>query len=216
MIRNGERNKMNRSIFVLAITTALLISGCAVFGLESDYLVMPVVLEKTPIPNAPANILNGNFFLKTRLVISRSGAVKAVELLNSSGDANWDSAAAESIKHWKYSPGLRGGKPVSMSIVQVTHIITSPRVLYHLAQMVLPTESQADSALALLRMGANFDSLAEIHPLPNSALHNGDMGLVDILLFPSDIQNELVNLRPKGYTTVLPLGPYYVIFKRLM
>lgn len=185
------------------------------FGIREGEIILPTVVEKISFPRAPSYVSDGDFYLRAKLVISAKGAVKQVELLNSSGDSRWDSAAAAALRQWKYSPGLQNDRPIQMNIIQVTHIISAPSLWVHLAQILFPTKAQADSALAQLRTGAKFDSLAEIYSIPNSVLHSGDMGLVNINLFARDIQRELLGLRPEKYSPVLALGPYYVIFKKV-
>lgn len=206
---------MNRSRILLLFVSALLISGCATFGIKEDEIVMPAVVEKTAFPTVPANVLDGDFYLKAKLVISAKGAVKQVELLNSSGDSEWDSVAAETLKQWKYSPGMQGDKPIQMDIIQVTHVLSTPPLWVHLAQILFPTKAQADSALAQLRTGTNFDSLVEKYTIPNSVLRSGNMGLVNINLFARSIRRELSRLSPEKYSSIFALGPYYVIFERV-
>ena len=206
---------MKKSAIFLALAFAVLPGGCSIFGIRGNEIIMPVAVEKTVLPPAPAAVPKGSLFLKTRLLITKRGAVKQVQLINSSGDPDWDSAAAAAITHWKYSPGLEGGKPIEMSVIQVMHVISTPPRLVHLMQMWFSSESEADSVLAMLRSGSSFDSLAAIHSLRDSVLRSGDMGSVNIHLFPRNIQRQLVNLKPRSFTSVLPLGPYYVIFERV-
>lgn len=206
---------MNRLNVLISCVLAFLIGGCAIFATGEREIVAPTVVEKAAFPLPPQNFPEGDFYLKADLVISRDGAVKNVRLLNSSGDSKWDSAATETLMHWKYSPGMQNNKPIRMNIIQVTHVVSTPPLLVHLAQILFPTKAQADSALTRLRTGADFDSLAEIYSIPNSVLHSGDMGLVDINVFERDIQNRLLELQPERYTPVLALGPYYVIFERV-
>ncbi len=206
---------MKRSTIFLTLAFAVLLGGCSIFAIRGNEMVMPVAIEKSVLPQAPAYAPNGSLFLKTRLLITKRGEVKRVQLINSSGDPTWDSAAAVAITHWKYSPGLDGGKPVEMSVIQVVHVISTPPLRVHLRQMWFSSESEADSVLAMLRGGSSFDSLAEIHFIPNSVLHSGDMGLVNIYLFPRNVRRQLANLKPRTFTSVLPIGPYYVIFERV-
>lgn len=213
-MRKGEE-VMNRSGILPALAFTLLISGCAIFGVRENATVVPTVIEKSVLPTLPSNISEQGLYLKVELVISKRGAVRQVKLLNSSGDTGWDSTAAQTIRQWKYSPGLQNNKPVEMTITQITHVVSAQSLMVHLAQILFPTEGEADSALALLESGADFDSLAETQFIPNSVLRNGDMGLVDINLFAPPIQSDLASLKPHSFTSVLPLGPYYVIFKRV-
>ncbi len=206
---------MKRLTIFLALAFAVLPGGCSIFGIRGNEPVMPVAIEKADLPPAPAGAPNGSLFLKTRLLITKRGAVKRVQLINSSGNPAWDSAAAAAITHWKYSPGLENGKPIEMSVIQVMHVISTPPRLVHLMQMWFSSESEADSVLAMLRSGSSFDSLVKIHSIPNSVLRSGYMGLVNIHLFPRNVRRQLVNLKPRRFTSVLPIGPYYVIFKRV-
>ncbi len=198
---------------LFAVAFAVTFSGCAIFGTMEGRITPPTLLEKPALPVPPHG--SKDLFLKTELLIAKDGSVKRVCLLNSSGDPAWDSAAAGIIERWKYSPPLDNNVPVQMRIIQVAHVIANPPIMVHLAQMVFLTESQADSIKAILKAGASFDSLAQMNSLPNSTLRGGDLGEIDVHTFPQDIQSDLVGLRPGQVSRILPLGPYYAIFKRL-
>ncbi len=203
----------NAPIIVALILIATGTSGCAIFGSVEGKITPPTLIEKVALPTPPAG--NENMFLKAELLVAKDGSVRLVRLLTSSGDSKWDSDAVDIIKQWKYSPPLENNVPVQMRIVQIAHVVATPPLQVHLAQLFFKTESQADSALALLKAGASFDSLAGTNSIKNSVLHGGDLGDVDVHLFPQDIQGELSSLKQGQLSQVLPMGPYYSIFKRI-
>jgi protein TonB len=54
----------------------------------------------------------GTVFLE--VLVDRSGGVRDLRVLKSSGYATLDDAALSSVKNWLFEPGMRGDQPVEM------------------------------------------------------------------------------------------------------
>lgn len=177
-------------------------------------LTPPTLIAKTSLPTLPSNVDSKNFYLKLNLLIGKDGSVKEVELENSSGDAKWDSLAAQSILQWKYSPAMLGSRPVQLRISQTAHVIYLAPVMMRLWEIVCSTAAEADSVSSALQAGKDFDSVAMQFSLSNSRTRGGYLGEVDIHQFPEEIQIELKRLKPGEFTRPLPLGSYFAIYKK--
>ncbi|MCL4538187.1 MAG: energy transducer TonB [Bacteroidetes bacterium] len=193
---------------------SILLFGCSMFGGLSSNAVPPVLIQKTPFPPLPSNISSRTFDLRTDLIVSRTGSVVRAELMNSSGDPEWDSMAVNSIMTWKYSPATLNGNPIQMRISQVAHIVHTPPLTMILSQIICRTPAEADSAYNALQNGMSFDSLISEIPPSGSVINSGYLGEIDIRQFSEDIQQELQKLRVNMYTQPLHLGMYYAIFMR--
>jgi TonB family protein len=51
-------------------------------------------------------------------IVNRDGTVEGLRLAESSGSADLDTATAEALKEWRFSPALRRGKPVRQWVQQ--------------------------------------------------------------------------------------------------
>jgi len=115
------------------------------FGGASSNAIPPVLIQKTPFPPLPSVLASRSFDLKTDIIVSKTGAVVRAELINSSGDREWDSLAVQSIMTWKYSPATLNGKPIQMRISQAAHVVYTPPLTMILSQIVCNTAEEADS-----------------------------------------------------------------------
>ncbi len=202
-------------LFLVLIGSAVgLLSSCASFNSLNSNIVPPTLIEKASLPQPPAALGQRNFYIQMELLVGKEGTIRHVTLTKSSGDSDWDAAAVERIKQWKYSPALMNNKPIQMRIIQTAKVISSPPIMMDLSQIACATSSQADSAYSLLKHGAPFDSTAAVFGSSVTVVHSGHVGEVDIHQYSDDIQKALRGLEAGEITEPLPLGPYWTIFKR--
>lgn len=193
---------------------ALLLAGCASFDGLNSRIVPPTLLEKVTLPQPPASLAARDFYLKMEILVGKDGSVRHVTLSKSSGDPEWDAAAIRRIMEWKFSPALLDDKPIQMRVIQTARVVTVPPVMMTLSELICTNFSRADSAFAMLRKGAQFDSIATVFGCKSISLESGYVGEVDINRYPDDIRSELSSLRSGQFTQPLALGPYFAIFKK--
>ena len=51
--------------------------------------------------------------MKVRVLLDTDGNPASVMVLETSGYEDFDTAAAQAVKKWRFSPARRGGKPVA-------------------------------------------------------------------------------------------------------
>ncbi|MCL5020704.1 MAG: energy transducer TonB [Bacteroidetes bacterium] len=218
MYNPKERGKIMSGLkpylFLVLGSAVVLLTGCASFNSLDSKIVPPTLIEKPSLPPPPPALAQRDFYLRMEILVGKDGSVRHVTLLKSSGDEVWDSAAMQRVMEWKYSPALLDDKPIQMRIIQAARVISSVPVMMDLSEIVCAKSSQADSAYALLKAGASFDSTAAIYGSSVPIIRSGHIGEVDIHQFPDDIQAEISALRKGDFTHPLPLGPYLAIFMR--
>jgi hypothetical protein len=144
------------------------------------------------------------------LYILEDGSVGQVKFIKGIGDEVWDSLAAESVLKWKYSPAHVDHHNVKIWLRQTAVVqLQNPKYLV-LAEIICPTQVEADSIYISLENGKDFNGFTA---MPDDD-KNVDLGKVDINLFPQNISAELAYLEKDQYTKPLKYGDKYVIFKR--
>ena len=199
-------------LLLLVGSMVVLLTGCASFNSFDSMIVPPTLIEKTPLPQPPPSLAARDFYLRMEILVGRDGAVRNVMLTRSSNDSEWDAAALERIKQWKFSPATLDNKPIQMRIIQTAKVVSTVPIMMNLSEIVCPSFSRADSAYALLQKGAPFDSTATVYGATDLSVPTGRVGEVDIHCYSDDIQAELRNLKSGDFTHPLPLGPYFAIF----
>ena len=200
---------------VAAVLVALLLfAGCAVPHQAVAPESQSEIIAMTPLP--PVTSMATAFGVKLVAVfhVLPDGSTKDVTLLRSSGDVEWDRPAVDSMKQWRFVP-LTSDKAREDRLVRLAVVVQIQEpVVMQLAEMVLPNKARADSLYALLKGGADFESLAA------SALAGGTEGswkpvtTVNLVRFPSHVRETLCTLRSNEITGPIRIGLDYVIFKR--
>ena len=201
-------------MFLVLLSAASMIAGCASFDGLNSKIIPPTLIEKATLPPPPPAFASRDFYIKMEILVGKDGAVRHVTLTRSTGDEQWDSAALQRIMEWKFSPATLDDKPIQMRIIQTARVVSAQPEIMDISEIVCATSANADSAYALLKSGAPFDSTASIFRSSVPILPSGHIGEVDIHRFPGEVQDELKTLKSGGYTHPLPLGSYFAIFKR--
>ena len=176
---------------------------------------MPRLIEQEPFPPMSEALLASHSELDLRILIAEDGSVLKAQLLNLSGDAEWDALAIARMEQWKFSPAIHNGKPIAMWINFHARVKCETPVYIGLAEIECESASVADSVYALLRSGEDFGLLVSNFSVSKSKGNHGDLGQVDISRYGEDVKHVLAELKENGYTEPLPMGEHYVIFKRL-
>jgi TonB family protein len=204
---------MKRAIFLII---AAIFSGCCATAPPDIPYTLPQLVEQTPLPAIRAKTLSMLFELDLRMLIGEDGSVRMVELLNSSGDRNWDTLATARIKEWKFSPARYNNQAIRLWIRQRITVKSAEPMLMMLAEIILPSRQIADSVYALLQNGGDFSTLARQFSITNSRENGGFLGEVDVFQYPIKVSDHLKNLSPGGYSAPIELGFRYGIFRRVV
>ncbi len=202
---------MKRLVFFLSL---IFLTGCSFFQQTTENNFAPQLLMQYPLPVITSSVYKLNFKIEMDLYIKEDGTVGKVKFVKSSGDKEWDSLAAESILKWKYSPARVDNHSINIWFHQSAVVeYQDPKYLF-LSEIICPSLEEADTIYTALENGRNFDELAALQTLLYDHDRAGDLGKIDICLYPKNIRTELSYLEKDQYTKPLKYGDNYVIFKR--
>jgi parvulin-like peptidyl-prolyl isomerase len=85
----------------------------------------------------------------------------------------------------------------------------------NLAEILCTSVEEADSVYKKIEQGQNFNELAMKYSVDPSREMNGNIGEVNINLYPENIRKPLSKLLIDDYTKPIKYGDLYAIFKRL-
>jgi len=190
-------------------------SGCASFQPQEAPDKLPHLIEQEPFPPMSYAISATHHEFDLRLQIEDNGNVLKAELLNPTGDSEWDSMAVQRIEKWRFSPAIHAGNPIRMWVAIRAYIRTEEPLTMGLAEFVSTDQRLADSVYALLQTGEDFGRLVSLFSISKSKENNGDLGQLDIHRYERRVQKKLTNLKENEFTEPLAMGQQYVIFKRV-
>jgi hypothetical protein len=205
---------MKPTTFVSCLLCFLFLAGCSSMQQISDGSV-PKLLIQSPLPPFPETLTRPVLELETVMFIMEDGTVGKTRMLKGSGDATWDSLALASLKQWRFTPARMDNKPVgSWYHMQSTFRFASPQLM-NLAEILCTTDEEADSVYNVIEQGQNFSELAMRFSVDPSREMSGNLGEVNINLYPENIRKPLSKLKVNDYTKPIKYGDLYAIFKRL-
>lgn len=115
-------------IFIVLMTGIFVLGGCASnqhahpvqAAASAPAAVPPSAPPKVVPPSLVSNIppLGNETTVVLSITIKADGTVGAVGIIESSGYADLDTAAAESVKKFKFSPATANGKPIDYVLHQ--------------------------------------------------------------------------------------------------
>lgn len=201
-------------VSLLAIAFALS-PGCSSSQPDSN-TTMPILVQQQPLPAFPTSTAAASLLrIPLELHISKAGTVTDAVLIRSSGDAAWDSAALTAIRSWRYTPAKVNGIPVPIWVQQTAVIRFSEPQLIPLAEIVCSDAGRADSAYQMLKNGAGFGETARRFSCADSKVQDGDLGTVNIQIYPESVRRAMRGLAAGEFTAPIPYGDRYAIFYRL-
>ncbi len=165
---------------------------------------MPRLIEQEPFPPMSEALLASHSELDLRILIAEDGSVLKAQLLNLSGDAEWDALAIARMEQWKFSPAIHNGKPIAMWINFHARVKCETPVYIGLAEIECESASVADSVYALLRSGEDFGLLVSNFSVSKSKGNHGDLGQVDISRYGEDVKHVLAELKENGLLNLFP------------
>jgi len=200
-------------VYLLAVL--LLLSGCTAPPTEIRIDRYPLLITSSPLPPPPGWYQRNELVLEVRLYVAADGSVRELSWIESSNDREWDAKAEQAILTWKYAPAMEGGKPVGLWVRNTVRVRFEEPVVFPLAEIVCPTKELADSVYVQLRAGAEFETLAKAVSIGPERSAGGYRGMTNIGTFPTAVRDVLRELREGEITKPLPLGEWFVIYRRI-
>ena len=201
---------MKRMISILLV----LFAGCSTIPQADLATDQPELISSVPLPSYPASVPTQGLRMNTLMHIMKDGTVGNVRILGSSGDAEWDSMAAQSMKQWRYSTPRQSGTPVDLWMRQLVIVQIQQPIMRILGALVSSSKREADSLYALLEGGTKFETLAKHEGVESSAVNGKYLGSVDISSYPRPVREELRKLREDEVSRPVRIGEKYIIYKR--
>lgn len=149
------------------------------------------------------------------LLVGKDGSVLEAKLIKGSSDTAWNAAALASMRKWKYTPAYYKDQPLKIWLHQTAIVRFVESHCVCLAEISCGTQTEADSAYALLTSGVQFEDVVQKFSLSESKKEGGKLGNVNILKFPKHLQLQIMSLEPEQYTKPIAYNNHYVIFKKL-
>ena len=204
---------MKPLLVLITFVLMLLIEACSSSQTLTD-IKLPLLVYQEPLPPFPRPVSASTMRIDLEVHVRKDGSVDAVRFLNSSGSVAWDSEALSVIHQWKYSPARSEDKPINLWIRQTAVVTFSDPLYIPLSEIICSNAEQADTVCALLEQGVEFSDLALKYSVASSRSANGDLGPVNIQIYPEHIKRVLKRLKIGRYTEPVVFGEQYAIFKR--
>lgn len=217
LVINGtlDMSKMEVTMKPLIVfIAAAVMMGCTSTQ-ETANLVPPQLVYQYPLPPYTKPLTVPVFRIALEILVTKEGTVRDVRFLNSSGSREWDIAAADVIKQWKYTPARIEGTPVSIWLHQTAVVKFSEPYFLSLAEIICNTEAEADSAYAMLLAGLSFTEAVQKYSIAASRTQQGTIGKINVQIYPEPIKTKIVKLQEDQFTRPVLYGGHYAIFKRL-
>ncbi len=199
----------------LIVLLSLSLFGACSTTQEVADLTLPELIVQYPLPAYPVPISSTHLRVEFKILVNDDGTVKSAELVNGSGNNEWDMATIETIKLWRYTPALYKNKPIKLWLKQAALIqFTEPQFI-SLQEIVFSTKETADSVYNLLEHGAGFEEIAMQYSISPSRTQRGSLGKINIQIYPYHIKHVLAELNDNQITPPMKFGDRYVIYKRV-
>lgn len=195
------------------IIFSLLFVGCATTQPETS-ADQPELVSMTSLPPVSTTYSMSGLKLNILFHLQNDGSVSEVKMMKSSGDPDWDRAAVDSMKLWRFTPS-NAEKHGTERWIRNTIIlqVQEPTVLT-LGDLKAPSQQEADSLYALLQSGSDFETLQKQSEPGLSNPRGKFLGAVDIARYPKHVRDALRKLGLNEVTNPLRIGTSYVVFKR--
>lgn len=201
---------MIRTVLFLTI----LLAGCSAIPQTETPIEPPELVKSARLPPILSVVPGEGMRFNVKILVLKDGTVGDVKLLESSGDAEWDSLALHSIMKWQFVPARADGRPMDVWVRQPLVVQLRDPIIRVLAGLVSATEHEADSLYSLVEHGMDFDSLLR-QAVQVSGERGRALGAVDISVYAPPLRDELLRLREGEVSRPLRFGDGFILYKRL-
>jgi len=202
-----------KQTFLSVILLSIVLAGCATTQPEATSSRTELI-SMTSLPSISAMYPMSGLKLNVLFHIRADGSIEEVRLMKSSGDPDWDKAAIDSMKLWRFTP-FTDNQPTDGHWVRNTIVlqVQAPTILT-LSEITASTLEEADSLYGLVQGGSDFDKLYQ-QIAPGSSEPRGKfLGATDVARYPKHVRDALRTLGINEVTKPLRIGGKFLLFKR--
>lgn len=151
--------------------------------------------------------------LSVLFCVLQDGRIADVRILGTSGNRDWDAAARDSMRQWRFS-AVVGDCPAEGIWVRNSVVVRAEEhLVMSLGELLASDKKEADSLYALLERGVPFESLLE-RATTTFSPSGMILGPTDIAQYPGRVREELRRLKVGGFTRPIRVGANFTIYKR--
>ncbi len=185
------------------LVTLLTLAGCAITEQAEVPPIHVELISMTQLPPLKTTAYAGGMKFNLLLHVMKDGTVEHVKMLQSSGDAEWDSLALQSVRQWRFAVPRRNGEPTDVWLRQLVVVQVQVPLVMTIGEVGSADLREADSLYALLEKGTALDTL-----------FRQSLKTINVMTYPQHIREELKELREGEFTRPLRVGGTYIIYKR--
>jgi hypothetical protein len=198
----------------LYFISIILLGGCATPSIAPD--------ESIPYPVSMAlfPILDGNISIEEVTVnalfyVLADGTVEEVALTDHVISPEWDAAAIDSMKKWKFSKLPSNMDPDGIWLRRVIKVQFEEPNIMDLVFITLDDSTVADSLYSTFNSRSNFIRLFEQSDIHKFTYEFGIERDQNIAKYPEHVRLELRKLKINNYTRPIRLNNRFLIFQRI-
>ncbi len=207
--------KKTAHIILIAGLMFSILGGCGVQKETYEPDVLPRLREYQSITYSSPGLLSDEYRVTVQVHIDEEGNVLRADLPQSTGLRELDDSIITTVKRWKYYPAEVKGEPIALLVSQQITIRFEPPMQYTMAEIVVPSNTLADSLVQEIQKGIEFEQLARKFSQSHSAFNGGYLGQVELKNFRPDIYQVVRKLYPGDISIPLLVDHSYIIYKRI-
>ena len=205
---------MNNGVVSLLILL-LVLAGCSSTGQLDSTAASSELVRMTTLPPLQSLTYFNGLKLSVLFHIRSDGTVADVKLLGTERTSEWDRAAADSMRQWRFAATPRDSSPSDRWVRIAVIVQVQEPMLMTVGEIRVDSQQEADSIHALLEGGADFEALSR-HLSPGTSIPLGRIiGPVDIAIFPQHVRQELRKLAMNGFTHPIRIDAGFYIYRRM-
>ncbi|MFU8861152.1 MAG: hypothetical protein ACNA8K_12100 [Cyclonatronaceae bacterium] len=203
---NSKGNSVHYCRFMAIIILAL-ITGCATQ--REPYRI----IEKTALPVYRGDPIDTELNMRVFFHIREDGYVDDVRIHNKTRDSEWDRAAADSMKKWRFSTEYPDS---SFWLAVNVKVLIVQAELMNLGELIAADRDSAYELYTRLRSGVSFHQLvdaARAGKLPGvTGRYTQDVNVDEL---PPFVRSVLKELQSGSFTRPVGIGREYIIYLKL-
>ncbi|TVQ66334.1 MAG: TonB family protein [Balneolaceae bacterium] len=199
---------------------SIIISACLLTALVSSHALVGCTAQRetaSPVKTTELPVYEGEeekdqLEFSVLFLLSEDGSVEDLQLISSSGDARWDSAAVDSLKNWRFPPP---SDPEEKLVRRTVRVEIVPSEILNLGELVFQDKNDADLMYSRLRAGASFERMVRETRKGNTiAIEGRFRAEVETAEYPIEISKLLIQLEEGRFSRPVQVNDKFIIFKR--
>lgn len=202
--------KVQSIITAIILVSALVFSHALVGCTAQRETTEPIKTTELPVYEGEEKTDQLEF--SVMFLLSEDGNVEDLQMISSSGDARWDSAAVDSLKKWRFPPP---SDPKEKWVRRTVRVEIIPSETLNLGELVFQDKNDADLIYSRLRAGASFETMVRDTQQGNTIALEGRIRTgVETVEYPVEISKMLVQLDEGRFSRPIQVNDKFIIFKR--